>query len=833
MSVDLPDLSGLTVGKYRVVDKKGEGNYGVTYKAEDTALGDRPVAIKFLKPDFTDTTWKKEALRAAAVSDVPQIAFIIEVGEKEMEVGGQTRTLRYLVWEYVDGEPLEKHLTSPGRLAAGFIVGVIKQLCLAIRAMQGAKLQHGDLHARNILLIPPKPYESPLNYRLKVVDFGLSQTFRGERFRTDLLWVAKLLEQFWEKNKTEMYHLDYHDKRFTQAIPNVIKRLQDTSLDRKLIDAMETIRELERISEETRTEQTGGMHYLSDPFEYLSAEQMPENTDLLYFLYSGRLPWFKELEQFGNVVVSGPRGCGKSMVLKNLRLYTKLMSEEYRKQLFGTEGYIGLYVHCHNDVYLPFAGKDVDYSQATTLASMVHYINLLFTDEALCTLIALEQFDLVAIPGRSKDGLAQFVCEKLLRHRAPFVEDMDLFSYLRQLVQEELIYVQNCVETKAIPAKVTHASYPKELCSVLKGTVSFFRDKHIYYILDDYSMPKVPLQVQKSFNRVLGVRSSEYCFKISTEKFSFVPTDYDLEPEGKEFQEGREFSYIDLGGRYLSYPRKKDRKEFIQQIVDKRLQRTRSWAARDCLSIYGLYDFPAGDIASSLIRDRLRGKGRRATLYAGMNVIYSLCGGDVYTILEVCRDIFHAALAKGKFVPDSMDPIPFLLQDRIVREFSQSRLERIKEIENHGNHLFRIVEVFGEIAQKYLYEYGRITRDEGRHYEVMRIEVRGNTRLSEEAFGLYKLMLQAGIFTDAGGRYPWGRGVLNDCFILRPIYTPALKISYRKRECLRLSTARFEKFLVQPDQFQKQGTNFLRRLLSASREGMLFKAWDDDEPEKG
>ena len=66
---------------------------------------------------------------------------------------------------------------------------------------------------------------------------------------------------------------------------------------------------------------------------------------------------------------------------------------------------------------------------------------------------------------------------------------------------------------------------------------------------------------------------------------------------------------------------------------------------------------------------------------------------------------------------------------------------------------------------------------------------------------------------------------------LRPIYTPALKMSYRRRECLRLSTTRFEKLLLHPDEFRKTGTRFLRSLLRAAREPTLFGGWDDEEPD--
>ena len=93
------DLSGRTIGPYKVLGRLGEGGMGVVYKAKDTRLG-RSVALKFIKAQFS-RHWEREA-RAVAALNHPHIATLYEVGDHQGSP--------YLAMEFVEGRPLKSPL---------------------------------------------------------------------------------------------------------------------------------------------------------------------------------------------------------------------------------------------------------------------------------------------------------------------------------------------------------------------------------------------------------------------------------------------------------------------------------------------------------------------------------------------------------------------------------------------------------------------------------------------------------------------------------------------------------------------------------------------------
>jgi tetratricopeptide (TPR) repeat protein len=148
-------------GRYRLLEKLGEGGMGMVYAAQDTLL-ERRVAIKMLPAESeTDSRararFRREALSAAAL-DHPFICKIHEVGEQD----GHS----FIVMEHIEGETLDAVIAS-GSLGPRQLLNLACELAQALDEAHRRGIVHRDLKPTNIMLT--------VHGHVKVLDFGLAK----------------------------------------------------------------------------------------------------------------------------------------------------------------------------------------------------------------------------------------------------------------------------------------------------------------------------------------------------------------------------------------------------------------------------------------------------------------------------------------------------------------------------------------------------------------------------------------------------------------------------------------------------------------------------------
>jgi eukaryotic-like serine/threonine-protein kinase len=170
---------GDRVGRYRLLEKIGEGGFGVVYMAEQEEPVRRRVALKILKAgmDTRQVVARFEAERQAlAMMEHPNIARVFDGGATGF-AGSEISNLQspipggrpYFVMELVRGQPITRYCDEH-RLATVERLELFMQVCQAVQHAHQKGVIHRDLKPGNILVMEQDGRAVP-----KVIDFGVAK----------------------------------------------------------------------------------------------------------------------------------------------------------------------------------------------------------------------------------------------------------------------------------------------------------------------------------------------------------------------------------------------------------------------------------------------------------------------------------------------------------------------------------------------------------------------------------------------------------------------------------------------------------------------------------
>jgi serine/threonine protein kinase len=156
------DLSGTTLGEYRLNRKIAEGGMGEVYEATQLKL-DRKVAVKVLTSRLAGQSeflhrFEREAKAAAALNH-PNVVQVHDFGVS----GGRY----YLVMEFVEGEDLADYLRRVERLAIPEALDAVEQAARALKAARAQQIIHRDVKPANLM--------RTTDGLIKVSDLGLAK----------------------------------------------------------------------------------------------------------------------------------------------------------------------------------------------------------------------------------------------------------------------------------------------------------------------------------------------------------------------------------------------------------------------------------------------------------------------------------------------------------------------------------------------------------------------------------------------------------------------------------------------------------------------------------
>lgn len=154
--------------KYRIVRLIGQGGMGEVYEGENVSIA-RRVAIKVLLGEAAMNAdivqrFEREAQAAGRIGN----DHILEV----LDLGALPTGDRFMVMEFLDGEPLNSRIERLRQLTAEQATPIVLQALAGLSAAHHAGIIHRDLKPENLFVLKQKA--GVADY-VKIIDFGISK----------------------------------------------------------------------------------------------------------------------------------------------------------------------------------------------------------------------------------------------------------------------------------------------------------------------------------------------------------------------------------------------------------------------------------------------------------------------------------------------------------------------------------------------------------------------------------------------------------------------------------------------------------------------------------
>ena len=780
-------ITGKKINSFTIEEYIGRGFYGLTFKAKEF-YGKKYFAIKLISKaayDKSNKNFKEEAELYGLLPDITTIANYVTSGETELEVLNKKVSFYYIISEWISGKTLNHHIEN-NDLEFEDIITAATDLLYGLQILEKHKLWHNDLHGENILVEQvdniTKEYSNRLSNKIfKIIDIG-SMVYRNPsnvKKYNDICMIGKHLSEMIKVviNKNNISRSD--DKLFLLYLEEICTQMIDENPSRRILSAKEALSNIEEAFKSSRAHKEKGINKLDNPFGYINSNDIP-SAWLLKNMFSQKLTYFQDILSKSKkcLLITGPRGCGKTMILKNMRFLTiydslETINIEKVKQI----EYIGLFISARKE----FGNHLVYFRDLSWVRNDKHvmlYFNLLITIELLSAVFRLIKDNI--IDKVHFKNLTTFICDNL---KIKFTSILTLQSKVRKIAK--IVISDQNIEHYLTNENST-PNYLNGLFKEFNKSTSSFFLKEIILLVDDLSLPRIPDFIQKSLNPALFNTGSFYKTRITAHSDGSILVDYGNDV----YKSNRDFEEINLGYEYWQLSNNyKLCLDSFDDILSKRFELSQKNKYSKLESFLGKNHY---DNFALLIKDKYDNKKLRGLKYHGSDIFIKLCTGDISYLIDL--------LGKMSRLNNAKTPIPIKTQNSVIKNYARHELRLLQDIPSESNiNLYEIALSFGIWSKTKACIKGE---------DYLRFEISFNKN-DEEIKKFLRELQCYGIFID-GGYSSSSEGIVSKKLIFRRIYTPAFPTTFNDHNTFPIRIDKFKKFISDP-------RNFVREKMSADK----------------
>lgn len=798
------ELLGASLQAYSLERVIGRGYSGWTLLGRERF---KPFAIKVV-PAFRyasrgrRTDEEIERLVRCSEPSHPNIVEYVTEFSQTVALGGRDAEVACIVFTYIEAPTLNAFLADREvALTRGNIIGLLQGIAAGVERIHGRGLWHWDLHDHNILVRETDPTEHLAKYQPKIIDFGSaryedasppgSATERG-----DFHYMSKHVSAATDRFERDLVQgrqgqrITPVDRKLIRELRVLAQRLADPNVSRRDLSPAEIYREITDISARSNSGHSFASFEdmkadvgvsLKAPLSNSNALSMHAQDILL--LFSDYLDWINQVDRPEVVVVVGPRGCGKTMLLRYLALPTRarptknevdprevadrLSDDAFAAFFLGVGEMRGAF---QRSAYKRLQADAPDLAREFCR----EYLSGGLLLRTLQTVGWLASEQLAPLNPEYFDALIRLTSNSIGIEGPKVLGSVGL-QWATETIERRVTDLSALRTTDYEPNSLAGDDFLERLAAAV-NQIPWFSERDLWFLFDDFSATVIPEFAQEAYNPVLYRLSPNYRVRLSSEGSGPVVTD----ELGRRYRESREHFTVNLGQIYFRNREERGR-EFFERILERRFEETGVGSLDDLMVVLG--EHPEMNNFGDYIRSKKRPGDAR---FHGFGLILRLCSGDVAFILE----LLHRLYSDDERNTDGT--LSAARQDVLVKEYAQRKLSDLKSIPEYGDRLFAIAERFGTMLRSYI-EHSKNDRPD----ERLRVEIGGVREFPEDVQQLHDALLRHNVLVPGGtGKDRSGRPTQR--YFVRRLYAPCFPFSPNRRGTIALNVAEYSRWLREP-----------------------------------
>jgi len=786
---------------YVLKEKVGEGQIGVVYKA----IRESPrsvLACKVIPEGHLKDGWQRELEKVALLQGVDHV---VQYVHHAAMLDRRDRSFVFVLYHFIDGMNLREYLANPPTpIDLAFAEAVIKCLLEVLHACGAVGISHGDLHEGNILIRNPDPRIPNSPRTIWVTDFGYGGSHNRLQPKDDYRQLCAVSMGLLRKlNKAELNPPDrlYLDRLETFLTKELLET--DGTQGARVRNPEAMLRKLVELRTEAERESAAASRGapFQEPGDYLTAEAVPySRPDEWKHLFVPSFLAAQELLSKNITVLTGARGCGKTMAFRRLTRFMDVVIGE-PSGVPGSDQFIGFYLNCRDFVEaFPWIPRKLNEHAERQL---IHYFHLSWFAEVCKTLAIVDR------AGSDYRWLDGFMGDIFGGNYVSLPLGADVLAHTRAFLEREkercrLVRIGGSGGRQGW--QLSRMDLLDMLQEVVRQHVSWVGSLPFYLFLDDYTVPIVPSVVQRALNPVIFRRRSQLFFKVSTEAAnSFVREGL----HGKTLELHQDFELIDLATESLhqDWHAKYD---LLDSIFRPRIDRHALLRGKDL----GLRDVLGKMRSSNNELARRMRDHEGAVVYQGAEAFVGMWASDIRSMIQLFVDMLREAngdiRANGLPIADEVQNKKYRAQGGEFLTFAESVTDPSywdrgtgskKESREYGVRLRKVVEAFVQVACHEL-KHGKLVKDEKAQNprQAFRVEIVDNFELPDEAHAIYQGLVRWHLFLqDWRGKSV--RGMITPRLYLNRLLLPYANLTFSSHDNIPLTNADFIELLLKPAGF--------------------------------